>query len=215
MKMCWFGIYPYTIMSFGNQKYIQKETHLVWGLTLGEWIDSLGIIIGSSDFIFYMDLGAPEQIKAEVKKSKRFFWIFLLVLILGLIGLSSPRLYDYWMSRRALNAYNDYLQVFLDDKIGGETPEETLKLFAAALREGDAEKASTYFTLDSKGSREKWLRYLEESKDNFVEMADAVDTMKFYDTPYEGKAWYRGVYKEAREEILLVRNGKIWKIEIF
>lgn len=160
-----------------------------------------------------MDDGVKEQVVVEVKRSKRFFWIFLVVLVAGLVVMATPRFMAYWKSKKALDAYNQYLEVFLNDNIGGATPEETLKMFAEALRAGDAEKASTYFALDSNGSREKWLKFLEESRHDYSKIINSLETMKRVGSPEFGRVWFEGFYEGEEELMLFVENNKIWKIE--
>ena len=50
------------------------------------------------------------------------------------------------------------------DTVGGQTAEETLQMFLAALRAGDVELASRFFLLDEEGNRERWTKELNEAK---------------------------------------------------
>ncbi|MBI4224834.1 MAG: hypothetical protein HY617_00740 [Candidatus Sungbacteria bacterium] len=53
------------------------------------------------------------------------------------------------------------IQQMKDDPYGGETPEETLRLFIDALKQGDTDLAAKYFVV---GEQEKWREYLSKEK---------------------------------------------------
>lgn len=50
---------------------------------------------------------------------------------------------------------------FREDPYGGNTPEETIQLFVGALRKGDTELASKYFSPDK---QEEWAKNLKKIK---------------------------------------------------
>ncbi len=56
-------------------------------------------------------------------------------------------------------------EAYRKDDIGGETPQETLALWVEAVKEGNLEKASTYFLVEYRSGA---LERMEESKKNSV-----------------------------------------------
>lgn len=121
-----------------------------------------------------------EQLKnLPVKSStvKMSLWL-LLILVLGFSVYAGVRVYRYRSDLKPLADYNAYLDKFKGDTYGGKTPEETLKLFVAALKKGDIDLASKYFALDKNASREKWVKYLEDvkSKNLLAVMARDIET---------------------------------------
>lgn len=52
---------------------------------------------------------------------------------------------------------------YKNDTYGGNTPEETLNLFIAALKKGDTDLASKYFVVEKQG---EWKGKLEETRKN-------------------------------------------------
>src|SRR3989344_4974598 len=73
-----------------------------------------------------------------------------------------------------------YIEAMKADNVGGKTPQETLDLFTAALAAGDVEMAAKYFMLDDYGSRDKWVKALQEIKDKgfLDEMANDLEKAK-------------------------------------
>ncbi len=116
---------------------------------------------------------------APVKNSavKMSLWL-LVILIFGFSVYAGARVYRYRSDLKPLADYNAYLDKFRNDTYGGKTPEETLKLFVAALKKGDVLLASKYFALDQNGSREKWVKYLEDvkAKNLLATMAKDIET---------------------------------------
>ncbi|MBU4338041.1 DUF4878 domain-containing protein [Patescibacteria group bacterium] len=104
--------------------------------------------------------------KANFLKNKTV--IAALVVIGVLIGWEiGIRAYFYYIrpyfSGMAYRNYVDaYIQLQLNDKIGGDTPEETVDLFIEALKKGDYDLASKYFVIDD---QEKWKKTFTEMKD--------------------------------------------------
>lgn len=78
------------------------------------------------------------------------FWV-------GVFSLSA--LYTYLEERKVEKFIEDMQRPYLEDIYGGETPEETFNMFLEALKSGDIELASKYFTIDS---RKKQREYLEK-----------------------------------------------------
>lgn len=142
----------------------------------------------------------------------------LAILILGLLVFEGVRLYRYQSDLKPLADYNAYLDKFRGDTYGGKTPEETLKLFVAALKAGDVDLASKYFALDKNASREKWVKYLQDVKDRnlLATMAKDIETEAKPVTSEIKEYAYYVLYNSdgtAGVTIDLVLNGNIWKIE--
>ncbi|MBI2406318.1 MAG: hypothetical protein HYV25_01920, partial [Candidatus Harrisonbacteria bacterium] len=107
---------------------------------------------------------------------------FLALMLIGAGAYFGVRYYRYRNGYLLpMERYNAYMDIFRNDTYGGATPEETLKLFVAALRAGDVEKASLYFVPDDRGSREKWRDALAKDRDkgNLSELAELFDQAKF------------------------------------
>lgn len=82
--------------------------------------------------------------------------------VYGYIKIIGPYLaeikYKQWLA--------DYLKPYKEDFTGGNTPEETLDLFIAALKKGDMDLASRYFVVEE---QENWRRDLNKSKKANIE----------------------------------------------
>lgn len=105
----------------------------------------------------------------EIKKTKgrRIFWIVVLFLF-GIVAIEiGLRFYDKWESQRLIDDMavelermeTDRQSAMEADKIGGNTPQETLEMFIKAVEEGDYELASKYFVIEE---QEKWRGDLED-----------------------------------------------------
>ena len=88
-------------------------------------------------------------------------FIILVVVILGIAGFFIWQKYSCDNSCQVKKEFQTkYMQAMSEDNYGGKTQQETLDLFVAALKVGDADLASKYFVLDENLSREKWLKTL-------------------------------------------------------
>lgn len=110
------------------------------------------------------------------------------------------------------------------DTFGGETPEETLKMFVAALRAGDIEQASRFFLLDENLSREQWLKRLTELKEKNLLSQMAEDIENRAKPDLDGRT-----HEDDYKFVILTTTGEIggrinmgnntfssvWKIENF
>ncbi len=114
----------------------------------------------------------------ERRERKRFWAIFaLFFVVLVLVGLYlswqwylSPAAVQRVQLEENLALYNTAMQNYESamraDTYGSSTPEGTLQMFIAALKQGDVELASKYFLLDDTGSRVKWEEGLMQARDN-------------------------------------------------
>jgi hypothetical protein len=112
----------------------------------------------------------------------------------------------------------DYLKPYKEDFIGGDTPEETIDLFIAALKKGDYELASRYFVVgeqkvwekDFKESKreniEKWIIELESNKNSWHKELQDENRIEFWYNTGEGES-------ERTNSIYLRKNiNNKWKI---
>lgn len=79
--------------------------------------------------------------------------------VMGYVEIIGP-----YVSEMKYKAFlEDYLKPYKEDMVGGNTPEETIDLFIEALKKGDYELASRYFTIEQ---QKEWF-------DKFIEMKNA------------------------------------------
>lgn len=114
-----------------------------------------------------------------------------------------------------------YEKAMREDTYGGKTPEETLRLFIQALKNGDLELASKYFALntDEKSeyylTRRQWEEGLRKAKErgNLNEIISDLETYELQSISKElENAWF---VTKSKHEILLKLNSYsgVWKIE--
>ena len=140
----------------------------------------------------------------------------LLALVIG--GWAVGASIDWLRNDNLRSAYDAYVASQASDGIGGKTPQETLDLFVAALRAGDVDLASKYFTVDDRGCREKWVRYFNDLKvKNLLGvMAEDIATKsKPAASSYDGNFGYTILNKDGTVgvSIDLAHFGVLWKIE--
>ena len=98
------------------------------------------------------------------KNVAKFFGMAVGIVILGVAALLGVQ---YFKSRnnpeyQILQNIKEQERKYAEDSYGGDTPEETLRLFIEALKAGDTELAAKYFVLDK---QREWLMDLETLKD--------------------------------------------------
>ena len=147
----------------------------------------------------------------------RFWFSFLILVILGSGIYFGVRYFRYQESLKAYNDYESIIQKIANDDFGGKTPKETLDLFVAALKEGDVDKAAKYFALDDNGSREKWVKALTEDKekgnlDKIVKLIIGAESVVKTNKNRFAYATYN-TNGTVAVTIDLYFNGKVWKIE--
>ena len=90
--------------------------------------------------------------------------IILVLSVLYIIGVNVPRI-EMWKVERQGAAYDKAVQAQIDkykqDFDGGKTPEETLGLFIATLKEGNIEKASRYYELSVQREESEYLKEIQ------------------------------------------------------
>lgn len=104
---------------------------------------------------------------------------------------------------------------YAEDPYGGDTPEETLRLFVDALKKGDTDLAAKYFIMEK---QEEWRKNLNISK----EKNNVSTLIKIVERANYGKEIYKNHYlfsivndnNEEEFSIKLVRNpNNKWKIQ--
>jgi len=85
---------------------------------------------------------------------------------LGLYGDDWIGKYRAWkmdrLEKRLEENNREVEQAYMNDTAGGETPEETIEMFLVALRDGDLERATSYYELSV---RERAIDGLEDEYD--------------------------------------------------
>lgn len=102
---------------------------------------------------------------------------------------------------------------YAEDTYGGDTPEETLRLFIEALRAGDTELAAKYFVLDKQEQWREDLALLKE-KGLLDEMIKDVEDAKKYRSSSTDQIFFTGGNEngEATVTIDLIKMYGRWKI---
>lgn len=141
--------------------------------------------------------------------NKRLLWLISLFVVLGAV-------FVFVIQNNKSNE-----ELIAADVYGGTTPEETLQLFIAALRESDMDLASKYFVLDDNGKRDIWLEALQhvEQEDQVAQLIEILENVQ----PNPGDSTHPGDFKYViLDDIGLVKatinlelNEKtgVWKIE--
>lgn len=166
-----------------------------------------------------------EQQQVIIKTSERRTWwhwcAALVVVVAAGMGVywwlgegGSP---EYKKSMEYLRAQEAAMKA---DTYGGKTPEETLKLFVAALKVGDVDLASKYFILDDSGKRDKWVARLTDIKSRglMAKMAEDIETKAKPGNPaYNGDAKYKLYAQNGLVgtviDLELNKYSGVWKIE--
>lgn len=160
-----------------------------------------------------------------IKKSfkKFYFWGGLAVLAALASGAGyvwksfNPTPYD-----QGMKVIEDYENLLRADTYGGQTPEETLALFVAALKEEDVALASKYFSLDDNGSRERWVVRLTELQEKKLlqTMAGDIETKakpdlqnKISETDFKFVLYQDDGLVGADIDMELNKKSGVWKIE--
>lgn len=142
-----------------------------------------------------------------------------LLWILGIVVLVYVADYGIkWIQYRYSPEYKEseeawrLIKEFNEDPYGGDTPEETMRLFVEALKKEDFKLASKYFIED----HAEWGKYLKEVKDEgkLQTMIDELGRTKL--TAKEETAFFTLVDKNNVVESTLVmhrkQSNKKWKI---
>ena len=166
----------------------------------------------------------------KIEKRRRGYFIILALVIFISLGLWSWIKYFSPLARenRALqesyrnysNWENDYKSAMTADTYGGKTPQETLDLFVAALKKGDLELASKYFSLGSDGKTRKEVTdglMASKTAGKFGDLTKVIEGMEYEPADSDDHvAFFRSKSSGGQDyEIELGLNiySKTWKIE--
>ena len=94
----------------------------------------------------------------------KFLLPVLILIVLGFGALFGARYLQYRNSPeyQALQDLKKLEKAYAEDTYGGETPEETLRLFTDALKKGDTDLAAKYFVLDVQPEWREGLAKIKE-----------------------------------------------------
>jgi len=141
------------------------------------------------------------------------------ILIAG-FGIGAIFAIDYTRHRtsgeyRALKEVEKLKKEYAEDPYGGDTPEETLRLFIDALKKGDTDLATRFFVIDK---QDEWKEDLAKIKDKGLldEMVKDLGTAKRGKDISGTNTIFSAVNKEneviAMINIVKAQNNK-WKIQ--
>ena len=123
--------------------------------------------------------------------------------------------YRYSDEYKAKREVEKLIEEYNNDPYGGETPEETLRLFIDALKKGDIDLAAKYFVMEK---QEKWKDKFIIAKDNsnlglyIKEVQDASYGKELYPGNYMFTVAEKGIAKFTIS-LVLTQKSKKWKIE--
>lgn len=172
------------------------------------------------------------NLPVENKKNNKKTWVLIgLAIFLILGGFFAYENYfstEARSNRETQKNYQKYLdweksynEAMKNDTYGGKTPQETLDMFVEALRAGDTELASKYFTLkDGKeDSRLEWKRVMDDKKNSggLEEIINLLLEAKPAGSSVEGYFGFeiRGKMGDLVSDVNMVLNkeSQVWKIE--
>ncbi len=157
--------------------------------------------------------------RAMWKGFLKFLGVALGIVLLGVGALFGLQYWQYRTSDeyRAIQDLKDLERQYAEDPYGGDTPEETLRLFIDALKAGDMELASKYFVLDKQEQWKNDLLIIQE-KGLVDEMVRDLERLGNKYPLVEGNdnRFIFEAYNEQKEfvmqaDIAKASNGK-WKI---
>ena len=153
--------------------------------------------------------------------SRKIIIAFTVVGLGALLIWLGPGFYnDYknWQFTKKMNKIAEELdragkeeyQAMMADTYGGKTPQETLKLYIAAVEKGDYELASKYFVVEKQGEwQSNLLKLASASKlENLLAPLRSVDASAGY---YSSDKNIYSIDKPVFIEFILSLNG-VWKI---
>lgn len=114
---------------------------------------------------------------------------------------------------KAVKDWENLQKQYAEDTFGGDTPEETLRLFVEALKKGDTDLAAKYFVLDK---QQEWREELSRIEDKNLLKFMIEDLEKAKKSKSNDKEAFFTVTNENKVVSVLIDirenvNGK-WKI---
>lgn len=173
--------------------------------------------IFSFHVVFLLVIGYGEDMNTWWS-SYRLGIVFLL-LIIAVVGMwwwfQAPKNDQY--NNPSARYYKDLERSYAEDTYGGSTPEETLKLFIAALEAGNIDLASKYFVVEK---QEEWKKELGVIKGNgniakmVNDISRATDGKELFDGHFQFTILdpIKTDHAEFTISLLRIPNGK-WKIQ--
>jgi hypothetical protein len=145
-----------------------------------------------------------------------------LIVALAAIAAVSALAYAYAERADSDDPVARYEAAMRADRMGGKTPEETLRLFVAALRADDVELAAAYFMLDDGMSRDVWVDRLrslqrEGMLNRFADDIDenAVPGIPAYDGDYGFVFYDAGGAVDGEIDMEFNSFSGVWKLQSF
>lgn len=118
---------------------------------------------------------------------------------------------------KKIQEYSDRLvEAYKKDTDGGDTPEETLNLFIAALKAGDTDKAAKYFLLEKQGQMTEELKI---SKQNNVlplligDLEKEKKVIQISEAQYRFRTYDEKGVAEFSFDLIINPYTQKWKIE--
>ncbi|MDO8602061.1 MAG: hypothetical protein Q7R62_02980 [bacterium] len=155
----------------------------------------------------------------------KFIIAFVAIILVGYVGYVVAYNIQHWDEIQQVAKLQEDMEAWKDiyrnDKAGGSTPQETLDLFIVALEKNDVELATSYFMPDDYGSREKWRKVLQDTKDDTGFEAAIVELKSSKPEPAgiigDGSKFYAFSALDSNGMVdlyvILQFNGNFWKID--
>ena len=150
-----------------------------------------------------------------LKNIVKFFGVTVGIVVLGIGALLGIQYLRYQQSPeyQTLQNLKKLEKQYAEDPNGGDTPEETLRLFVEALKMGDTDLAAKYFVLDKQA---EWRGDLAKIKEKGLldEMIKDVENAKKYRSSSIDQVFFTAG-NEAREATITIDLIKVygrWKI---
>ncbi|MBI2056558.1 MAG: hypothetical protein HYT37_04265 [Candidatus Sungbacteria bacterium] len=149
-----------------------------------------------------------------IKHILRFLAGGIIVAFLGWLAIFGLR---YWALQndpetKVLQQMQAMEKQYAEDPYGGETPEETLALFIAALKKGDTELAAKYFVIDEQQNWREQLSKIQEKGLLTTMIIDVQRAKKYRSTDTEAFFTAGNDDGEATVVINLAKVHSKWKL---
>lgn len=104
------------------------------------------------------------SMRAMLRNLLKYGGVALVIVLLGIVAIFGIQYIRYRTSPeyKAISDLKNLEKRYAEDPYGGETPEETLRLFIEALKSGDTDLAAKYFVLDKQDQWREDLAKIQE-----------------------------------------------------
>lgn len=158
-------------------------------------------------------------INLMVKNIFRFSGTLLIIVFLGggvilTLRYFNPPSDEAQNRARVTQQMRELERLAKEDLYGGDTPEETLRLFIEALKKGDTDLAAKYFVMDK---QQEWREDLAKIKEKGLlgEMVKDLERKKYQHAISDTQTIF-DIANDNKEAILSIRINKIssgvWKM---